>query len=484
VSLSLAIRDIATWTGGAVVAGPDTGSCGGVTIDSRTVAPGVLFVAIRGPRHDAHDFLAGAVRDGASALLVERQAFSQRADVGTLPPSVSVIAVDDTTRALAALAAGHRRRFDGPLVAITGSNGKTTTKEMCAAILSIRAPCLKTEGNLNNQFGLPLTLLRLDTDHRAAVVEIGMNHAGEIAPLAAVAAPTIGVLTNVGTAHIEYLGSQDAIATEKGALFEALGPHAIAVANVDDARVVAQLARTRARRLGFGRSATADIRAEAETRLPDGGVAFELVTPSGRAPIRVHAIGTVLVINALAAAAGALAAGASLDDVVAGLGRYRAPAGRMERVPLPCDVVVLNDSYNANPQSMEVALRSLAELKGAGRGLAVLGDMGELGAMAREAHRAAGTLAAALGIELLFALGESADEVVAGALAAGLPPPCAIASRDAVELIARIRAALRPGDWVLVKGSRSMRMERIVQALAQQEDPAPHAPAATAEARR
>lgn len=484
MSLSLAIRDVVKWTAGAVVAGPETGTCGGVTIDSRTVAADMLFVAIRGPRYDAHDFVHSAARDGAAALLVEREAFAQRADAGGLPASVTVIAVDDTTRALSALAAGHRRRFDGPLVAITGSNGKTTTKEMCAAILAMRAPCLKTEGNLNNEFGLPLTLLRLDTDHRAAVVEIGMNHAGEIAPLAAVAAPTIGLITNIGTAHIEHLGSQDAIATEKGALFEALGPQAIAVANVDDARVVAQLARTRAQRLGFGRSPAADVRAEAETRLPDGGVAFELVTPSGHAPIRVHAVGTVLVINALAAAAGALAAGAALDDVVAGLGRYRAPAGRMERVALSQDVVVLNDSYNANPQSMEVALRSLAELKGARRGLAVLGDMGELGPMARAAHRAAGKLAADLGIDLLFALGESADEVVAGALAAGMRPERVTASRDAAELIPCIRGALRPGDWVLVKGSRSMRMERIVQALSQPDGAASHAAVAAAEARR
>ena len=483
MSVSIAIRDIVAWTKGSVVAGPGAGTCGGVTIDSRTVAAGVLFVAIRGPRYDAHDFLGGAARDGAAALLVEREAFARCADAASLPPSATVIAVDDTTRALSALAAGHRRRFDGPLLAITGSNGKTTTKEMCASILAMRAPCLKTEGNLNNEFGLPLTLLRLDSDHRAAVVEIGMNHAGEIAPLAAVAAPTIGMITNVGTAHIEYLGSQDAIATEKGALFEALGPHAIAVANVDDARVVAQLTRSRAQRLGFGRSAAADVRAEAETRLPDGGVAFELVTPSGRAPIRVHAVGTVLVINALAAAAGALAAGAALDDVVAGLERYRAPAGRMERIALPQDVTVLNDSYNANPQSMEVALRSLAELKGARRGLAVLGDMGELGPIAREAHRAAGALAAELGIDLLFALGETADEVVAGALAAGMRPDAATASRDGAELIPRLRAALRPGDWVLVKGSRSMRMERIVQALAPPEGATERSAVTAAEAR-
>src|SRR5690606_22963389 len=216
------------WTGGELLAGAAGAVVTSVAIDSRKVAPGGLFVAIRGPRHDAHDFLADTIRAGAAAVLVERAALAARGGAATLPGGAAVLAVDDTTAALGALAAGHRRRFAGPVIAITGSNGKTTTKEMTAAILSARAPCLWTEGNLNNQFGVPLTLLRLAREHRAAVVELGMNHAGEIAPLAAIAAPTVGVVTNVGMAHIEHLGSQEAIAREKGALFEALGPDAVA----------------------------------------------------------------------------------------------------------------------------------------------------------------------------------------------------------------------------------------------------------------
>ncbi|HSJ96986.1 MAG TPA: Mur ligase family protein, partial [Myxococcota bacterium] len=260
--IRLSVADVLRWTGGTLLAGPADASCTSVAIDSRAVAPGALFVAIRGPRHDAHAFLADTIRAGAAALLVETAAFATAAKlpaaVAAAVPSVSVIGVDDTTAALGRLAAGHRRTFAGPVIAITGSNGKTTTKEMTAAILSARAPCLKTEGNLNNQFGLPLSLLRLAPEHRAAVVEIGMNHPGEIAPLAAIAAPNVGVITNVGTAHIEHMGSQDGIAREKGALFEALAADAVAVANADDARVVAQLARTRARPLRFGRSAAAD----------------------------------------------------------------------------------------------------------------------------------------------------------------------------------------------------------------------------------
>ena len=457
----IAVADVVRWTGGTLVAGDAGGACRGVGIDSRRVGPGELFVAIRGPRHDAHAFLADAIAAGAAALLVERDAALPAALGGA-----AAIAVDDTTRALGALAAGHRRGFRGPLVAVTGSNGKTTTKEMCAAILSAGAPCLKTEGNLNNQFGLPLTLLRLGPEHRAAVVEIGMNHPGEIAPLAAIAAPTVAVVTNVGTAHIENMGSREGIAREKGALFEALGPDGVAVANADDPLVLAQLGRTRARALRFGSAPGADLRAEGVTPLGAGGVAFELATPAGRAAVRVAGVGRIPVVNALAAAAAALAAGAPLDQIAAGLASYRPPAGRLEPLALPRDVIVLNDSYNANPQSMEVALRSLAELKGGRRALAVIGDMGELGATAPDAHRAAGRLAAELGLDFVFALGEHAGEVVAGALEGGMDRARAISSLDADEITARIRAVLRGSDRVLVKGSRAMRMERIVQALA------------------
>jgi UDP-N-acetylmuramoyl-tripeptide--D-alanyl-D-alanine ligase len=472
VSARLGIADIIRWSGGTLLAGDVQRECRGVGIDSRRVEPGSLFIAIRGPNHDAHRFLQDAANAGAAGLLVEAGA--------AIPDAVrarcAVVAVPDTTQALGALAAGYRSTFSGPLVAITGSNGKTTTKEMCAAILAVRAPCLKTEGNLNNQYGLPLTLLRRDEAQRSAVVEIGMNHAGETAPLAAIARPTVGVITNIGTAHIENLGSQDAIAREKGALFEALGEAAVAVANFDDARVVAQLARTKARPFTFGREVGADVRAENVIALGGRGCAFELVAPDGRASVRVAGIGQIPVLNALAAAAAALAAGASLDDVGAGLEDYRPPSGRLEPVALPRNVILLNDTYNANPQSMDVALRSLAELKGTSRGLAVLGDMGELGTTARDAHRDAGRLAAGLGIDFVFALGQHACDVVAGAIEGGMARERAIEGRDHDDLAARVRAVLRGSDWVLVKGSRSMKMERLVHALSQSTEAGAAAP--------
>jgi len=464
VSARFDVADVIAWSGGTLVAGEAARSCASVGIDSRKVEPGQLFVAIRGPNHDAHAFLDDAAAAGAAALLVARDA--PLSDL--VRARCAVVAVADTTLALGAIAAGHRARFDGPVVAITGSNGKTTTKEMCAAILSVRGPCLKTEGNLNNNFGLPLTLLRREDAHRAAVVEIGMNHVGEIAPLAAIARPTVGLVTNVGTAHIENLGSQDAIATEKGALFEALGEGAVAVANADDARVVAQLARTRARPLTFGMAAGADVRAESVASLGARGYAFELVAPAGRAAVRVAGVGQVLVINALAAAAGAIAAGASLAEVAAGLEDYRAPGGRLEPIALPRNVILLNDTYNANPQSMEIALRSLADLKGASRGIAVIGDMGELGDTAAAAHRAAGKLAAELGLDFVFALGRFAGEVTEGAVAGGLARDRALEGRDHEDVAAQVAAVLRGSDWVLVKGSRSMKMERVVELLSGQ----------------
>jgi UDP-N-acetylmuramoyl-tripeptide--D-alanyl-D-alanine ligase len=453
--------DALAWTGGRLRAGSPRAGFEGVSIDSRTLAPGALFVAIRGPAHDGHDYLAQALERGAAGVVAE-------IGRGVLPAagSVPVLEVEDTTAALGALAAGDRARFRGPLVAITGSSGKTTTKEMCAAILGVSAPCLKTEGNLNNEYGLPLTLLRRRPEHASAVVELGMNHRGEIARLAAIARPTIGLVTNIGSAHIEHLGSREAIAEEKGDLFAALGPDAVAVVNADDACVVAQARRTRARRLSCAVARDADVRALDARFLDEGAFAFRLRAPEGEVAVRVAGLGETAVANATAAAAAALAAGAPLADVARGLAAFRPVRGRMEPRPAADGVLVIDDSYNANPQSLGASLEALARLPGGRRAVAVLGDMAELGDAADAAHREAGRRAAELGVTLLFALGERAELVAGGALAAGMPRERVRSERDCAALCAALRAALRPGDRVLVKGSRSMRMERVANALA------------------
>ena len=461
MSVPFSADDVAGWTGARLVRGDTATRFVGAGIDTRTLSPGVLFIAIRGERHDAHGFLADAAARGAAGVLVEEG----RPLPAELPAALAVLSVADTTKALGALGAGHRGGFHGPVVAITGSNGKTTTKEMTAAILGVHAPCLKTPGNWNNQFGLPLTLLLREPSHRALVVELGMNHRGEIAPLVALARPTVGLLTNVGTAHIENLGSREEIALEKGDLVAGLEPDAVAVLNADDPLVLAQRRRTRARVVTFGQHARADVGAERVRGLGIDGFVFDLVAPEGRIPLRVPGLAETTVINALAASAAALAAGAALEDVAEGLARLRPVGGRMEQIQLPRNIIVINDTYNANPQSMEVALRSLAELKGTSRGLAVLGDMGELGESAGPAHRATGRLVAELAIEWLFAVGRHADETAAGALDGGMDPARICVAKDHAATSAEVGKILQGNDWVLVKGSRSSRMERVVEAL-------------------
>jgi len=466
VSEPFLARDALAWTGGELVHGSPDERLAGVSIDTRTLGQGELFLAVVGTSHDAHRFLEQALAGGAGGLLVERR----RELPGSLPEALPAIAVPETTRALGALAAGHRARFAGPLVAITGSSGKTTTKEMCAAILGQAAPCLKNAGNLNNQYGLPLTLLRRGAEHASVVVELGMNHRGEIAALAAIALPTVAVITNAGSAHIENLGSRDEIAREKGDILTGLAAGGTAVLNADDPRVLAQAERTRERVLLFGSGPGADVRA-LDVRRVGFGLSFELASPAGRAAVSVAGLGEGTVSNALAAAAAALASGAGLGDVASGLARWRPLAGRLHPIELPGDLLVLDDAYNANPQSLENALRLLASLGEGGRSIAVLGDMGELGAASEGAHREVGRLVAGLGIDFLFAVGERAPLVAAGAREAGMQAARAHACKSHAEAALGVLALWQAGDRVLVKGSRSARMERVVEQLVAEKRP-------------
>ena len=456
MSAHFTLAEAAAWCGGRVRSGRAERACVGVSIDSRTLDPGALFVAIRGERHDAHRFTAEVAARGA-ALLVETGR--------DVPDGADAIEVEDTTAALQALGRGVRRRFPGPVIAITGSNGKTSTKELCAAALGTGARVVKTEGNLNNHYGVPLTLLRIDDECEVAVVEMGTNHPGEIATLAAIAEPSVGVLTNVGTAHAEYLGSREGIAREKGSLFEALPATGVAVANADDPFVMSQLARTAARVLRFGRGPEAEVTAEDVESRGLRGYRFRLRTPFGDADTGIPNLGEVHIHNALAAAAAALATGADLGAVARGLEHAPVVGGRLEPVALPGGAWVLNDSYNANPQSAGAALETLTRLAAAGRSIAVLGDMGELGPGAEQFHRELGARAAALGVDALYAVGEAARETADGALGAGLGTAAVHWLPDAAAAAEALRASLREGDWLLLKGSRSMRMETVLETL-------------------
>ncbi len=430
----------------------------GVTTDTRTIRPGELFVAIRGDTHDGHRYLAQAAARGAGAVVVERDGAEQ-------PLACGVVVVRESLAALGDLASFHRRRRRALVLAVAGSNGKTTTKEMTAAILRHAfgpADVLHTQGTQNNLVGLPLTLLRLGDAQRVAVLELGMNGPGEVWRLAEIAAPDAGVITCVAPEHLEGVGSLHGAAEAEAELFRRLRPSATAVVNADDPLVVAAAAGFPGRVVRFGSGG--DVRAEAVVDRGLEGSTFRLHAGEEAVEVRLPVPGRHNVGNALAAAALARLAGAPLDAVAAALADFEAPSMRMQVQRLPNGVVVINDAYNANPASMAAALQTLAASP-APRRLAVLGEMRELGAETEAAHEALGRAAAAADPDLLLAIGPHAGLVRAGALAAGLPAERIVATAEHAEAGERLRAACRPGDLILLKGSRGAALETVLAHL-------------------
>ncbi len=453
--LTFTVQDIVRATQGALVAGDLGVGCSGVAIDSRTLSVGDAFFAIRGHRLDGHDFLAEAAGRGAACLVVH-------ALPDPLPAGVPVVLVEDTTRALGRLAAAHRARFELPVVAVTGSNGKTTTKEMIAAVLGTRFRVLKPEGSFNNQWGLPLTLLRLGPEHEALVVELGTNQPGEIAALAAIALPTVGVVTTVAAVHTEFLGSLDGVREEKAALVRAVRRDGRVVLNADDPRVAGMARDAAAPVITYGRAATAHVRAAGEIADGPAGLTFALEAEGRRLPARLHFTGAHNVTNALAAAAAGLALGLDLPAIVEGLGAARPVGGRCVWRQAGT-VTILDDTYNANPASTKAALETAAAHRGGRRLVVVLGDMLELGTMAEEAHREAGRQVVAAGADALVGLGPHARLAVEAAREGGLTEAHHATTFE--DTMAHLLKRVAPGDLVLVKGSRGMRMERVVDAL-------------------
>ena len=422
-----------------------------VSTDSRTLSRGALFVGLRGPNFDGAEFVAAAAARGAAAALVERAA----------PVALPQIIVKDTLHGLQRLAQAWRAGFAVPVVGVAGSNGKTTAKEMTAAILARSGPCLATQGNLNNHIGVPLTLLRLDASHRSAVVEMGANRVGDVAELVRLARPTVGLITNAGAEHLEGFGDLDGVAKGEGEAVAGLAPDATAVINADDAyagywRGVAGAQRV----VTFGLRAPADFAAQDAVQTVEHGefaTRFTLRCPLGVRPILLKAGGAHNITNALAAAAAASAAGASLEHIAGGLADFRPVAGRLQLKPGLHDSWILDDSYNANPSSVRAGLDVLRSLSGPT--WLVLADMGELGDYAADSHVAAGTLARACNVQRLFALGTQSARAVESFGAGGEW------FADADSLIRRLQAELSPGVTVLIKGSRVNRLERVVQAL-------------------
>jgi len=447
---------------GAAVNGVITGrrdaEIRGVSTDSRTVEAGELFIPLKGERFDGHRYIDAALARGVRVFLAERDG----CDAASLPEGVTCITVPDTLRSLGDLAAFHRRRFSVPVTAVTGSNGKTTTKEMLAAILDRTGPGLKTAGNLNNLIGLPKMLLQLEEEHQWAVLEMGMSEPGEIDRLAEIARPKVGVITNVSAAHLLSMGNVEAVAQAKGELFRRLPAGSCSVFNADDPLVAALPSPTGVRRLSFGLG-QADIRGGQIEEFGRGGQNFTIALPSAVVRVRLRALGRHNVLNALAAAATAYALGVDPGDIRAGLESFVPVDKRLVPEEL-AGILLIDDSYNANPASMKAALLTLNQVKGAGRAIAVLGDMLELGSASKDAHGEVGRLAASC-VERLYLLGSMAADVAAGAVSGGLPQSAIVIANDHDEILADLLAAMRPGDCILVKGSRGMRMETVAEAV-------------------
>ena len=448
---------------GRLVQGDFNSQARGVSTDSRTIQEGNLFVALAGPHFDGRAFLSQAFDRGAAGALI-----SGPWSLDSIPDPGIVIEVDDTLQALGDLARIWRQPFSLPLVGITGSNGKTTTKEMLAGILESSGPTLKNPGNLNNLIGLPLTLLGLGPEHRFAVLEMGMNRSGEIRRLSAIAGPTVGLITNIGPAHLEGLGSLEAIARAKGELFEALTREDWAVINQDDPRVLELSTRCSSQKITFGLDPRAEVRAE-EVRLNSAGLIFWLCAQGQRREIRLPLPGRHNVGNALAAAAAALVLGLSLDRIQGGLEGFSPPAHRLQIRIGSQGVHLLDDSYNANPASLKAALETFQLLRQEQRGGLVLGDMLELGASSRTAHQEIGTLVGRLGVDYLLTLGERTPALRDEALLGSRPPVQAIHCGSPKELLEQLNRLAQSGDWVLIKGSHGMGPSTVAEALQSEE---------------
>lgn len=449
---------IAAVTQGRVVGGAqaEAQAVNGLTSDTRAIKQGQLFVALAGERFDAHDFLAAALQAGAAGLLVS--------DEQRLPAGAPAVLVADTRQALGQLAAAWRAQFTLPLIAVTGSNGKTTTKEMIASILEAAYPgaVLATRGNFNNDVGLPLTLLGLHAGHRAAVVEMGMNQPGEIAYLTQLARPTVALVNNAQRAHLQGMGDLAEIAREKGSIFTGLTTAGVAVFNADDAQSAvwqAQVDAAGQRSLRFAVNQPAEVRGT----LTQQGLDFLLAlqTPAGEAQLVLPVPGRHNAVNALAATAACLAAGIALPQIVAGLESFRGVKGRLQRRPGQQGAQILDDTYNANPDSVRAGIDVLAST--IGKKILVLGDMGEIGEGSHQCHDEIGGYAKSQGVDRLYALGEASAQAVRN-FGEGGRHFCNID-----KLIAAVQKELAADTTVLVKGSRFMRMERVADALVAEE---------------
>ena len=463
--IALRLDDVAALSGGVLADAPDPAALvtGPVVADSRRVTPGGLFVAVPGARVDGHDFAAAAVQAGATAVLTERRL------------GVPAVVVDDSVLGLGRLARGYLDRLDAAVVAVTGSSGKTSTKDLLAALLGRHGRTVSPEGSFNTEIGVPLTVLRADADTRFLALEYSARGIGHIAYLCSIARPRVGVVLNVGAAHLGEFGSREAIAKAKGELVEALPADGCAVLNADDPLVAKMTLRTAARVVTFGQRAEADVRASHVSLDELARPSFRLHTTAGAVDCRLAVHGAHQVSNALAAAAVAVEFGMPLDLIADTLAAARIDSRwRMEVHTRPDGITVVNDSYNANPDSMRAAVAALAAMTGGGRrrSWAVLGEMAELGSYAASAHVEVGEAVARAGIDRLVVVGEAACGLADGAVAAGMARAAVNAVPDIDAAVGLLGEQLGAGDVVLVKASRVAELQQVAQRLLEPDETA------------
>lgn len=464
----LTIEEILKATGGRLHSGEGKQPVSGVSIDSRTIKEGDLFFAIKGDKFDGHDFLNDVIKKGTAGLVVQEGHLMTNSLISGEHTGCAVITVADTMLALQETAGYYRDKFSIPVIGITGSNGKTTTKEMLWNILSCRMSVLKNEGNMNNHIGVPLTLLKLNQSHQMAVIEMGISDKGELTRLCQITKPTSAVITNIGPSHLEKLGRIENVAEAKGEILDFIKPEGVSVLNMDDTFFDVFKAKSAGKVISFGMSSSSDVYTEFTDNALNlkslDNTTFTLICPLGKSEIKMNVIGIHNLYNALCAAAAAYGLGVQLDNIKQGLERFT-PVKMRSTIEKVGGIFIINDTYNANPASMVAAIDMLKNIKEGKQKFVVLGDMLELGENTERAHHDLGKYIGNAGIDGLIAVGELAAYIADGAAAAGMDENRILTFNDYTETLEKITQWLNRGDVLLVKGSRGMKMERIVEGL-------------------
>ncbi len=460
--LSFSLNDVLKATAGTLITGAPETMFYGISTDSRLINEGNLFIALKGENFDGHDFIMTALTQRATGILAHDE---EKINQIPTDKTFAVIKVADTLLALGDLAHEWRKQFSIPVIGLTGSSGKTTTKEMIAAIIGRKKNILKTEGNLNNLIGVPRTIFSLTSKHELMILEMGTNTRGEIKRLTQIAEPNIGLITNIGPAHLAGFGSMDVIREEKNDLFLNLPPSGVAIINLDDEAIAIAAEKWNGGKITFSMSPNADITVRDIEKNGIKGMRFNLVIGGNAQKVEMKIAGLHHIYDAMAATAAAVAVGIDYKTISKGLAAFRPFSGRMEMIKLHNGAFLLDDSYNANPASVREALMTLKDLKTHHNGYVFLGDMLELGADAVEMHRRIGMLIATIGINALFLQGDFSRVTATGAMEGGLSPQNIFFLSGDEKGIIYLKKHLKKGDWILVKGSRRMKMEKIVSQI-------------------